>query len=209
MLDRNWERIIISLLLVVFGMPGCALLQNAPVVELPPSRLTCETNPEMVDGDLETVGTFQANGSIRKMYLMEDTKLANSTTPKYQVKFDGILKTETLIKLDKPTYLTYIEIYPGSDIPKLALDFTAEEKSPEWHKSFIVVKDKRHTKVEEGQVTRFAIRQEVLYLRITADSIEDQKNKKSIKSDEPHYSHEIVVPLKGTEIREVKFYERM
>ena len=33
-------------------------LQGTPIEEIASSRLTCETHPEMVDGNLETVGTF-------------------------------------------------------------------------------------------------------------------------------------------------------
>ena len=45
-------------LLLLFSVIGCAMLQEAPLVEIPASRLTCNQNPEMVDGDLKTVGTF-------------------------------------------------------------------------------------------------------------------------------------------------------
>ena len=209
MRDRKWERVAISLLLVVFGISGCALLQNPPLAELPPSRLTCETNPKMVDGNLETVGMFQAYGSIRKVFFAKNT-IESAANPKgYQIRHDGTLKTDTLIKLDRPTYITYIEIYPGSNIPKLALDFTAEEKSPKWRNSFVPVINKRHTNVENKEMVRLSIRQEVLYLRIAADSIQDRKSQTRVERKEREYSHEIVTPLKGVQIREVKFYERL
>ena len=54
------------LLFLIFGAIGCAMLQEAPLVEIPASRLTCDQTPEMVDGDLKTVGTFVAQGSIKK-----------------------------------------------------------------------------------------------------------------------------------------------
>ena len=74
MLVRNWQHIMVGILLVVIGFSGCALLQNYPVMELPPSRLMCKTNPKMVDGDLDTIGTFQANGTIQKLYFKENTR---------------------------------------------------------------------------------------------------------------------------------------
>ena len=209
MLGRKWKRRVFSVLLIVFGVSGCALLQNPPVVELPPSRLTCEANPKMVDGDLETVGVFQANGSIRKVFFAKNTIELASNPKGYRIRHDGTLKTETLIKLDKLTYIAYIEIYPGSNIPKLALDFTAEEKSPKWRNSFIPVLNKRHTDVENQRMLRLPIRQEVLYLRITADGIEDRKSQTRVESKDRDYSHELVTPLKGAQIREVKFFERM
>ncbi|MDE0085400.1 MAG: hypothetical protein OXU23_06785 [Candidatus Poribacteria bacterium] len=206
---RKWRWIVSSLLLVVLGISGCALLQNPPVVELPSSRLTCEANPNMVDGNLETVGTFQAHGSIRKMYFEEGTTEFAANPKGYQINHDGTLKTETLIKLDKPTYVAYIEIYPGSDIPKLALDFTAEEKSLKWRNSFVAVQDRRHRDVKNQQKVWLPIRQEVLYLRITADGIEDRKGQTRVESDDRRFSYGIVTPLKGAKIREVKIYERM
>ena len=206
---RNSYPIIVGFLLLVFYMSGCAVLQNSPVVELTPSRLTCDANPEMVDGDLQTVGTFMANGSIRKLYHKEVKAGAITNIGDTQTIHDGTLKTKTLIKLDKPTYVSYIEIHAGSDIPKIAFDLTAEEKSPTWNNSFVPVTDKRHTDIKNRQVVRFYIRQDALYFRITADGIEDRRNRKNITSKDPNYSHEIVTPLKGAKIHEVKIYEQL
>ncbi len=200
---------IIGLMLLHLVIQGCAVLQNTPVVELTPSRLTCDANPEMVDGDLQTVGTFRSKGSIRKLYHKSAKPGAATNVGDTQTTHSGSLKTDTLIKLDKPTYVAYIEIHAGSDIRKIAVDLTAEEKSPTWNNSFVPVADKRHTDIKNRQVVRFYIRQKVLYFRITADGIEDRKNRENITSDDPNYSHEIVTPLKGSEIREVKIYERL
>lgn len=209
MLVRNCNPNIIGLMLVFFVIQGCALLQNTPVVELDPSRLMCDANPEMVDGDLQTVGTFIAKGSIRKLYHKDVKAGATTKIGDTQTKHSGSLKTDTLIKLDKPTYVAYIEIHAGSDISNIAIDVTAEEKSPAWNNSFVPVSDKRYTNIKNRQVARLYIRQEVLYLRITADGIEDRPNRKNIPSEDPNYSHEIVTPLKGSKIREVKIYERL
>lgn len=209
MLVRNCNLNIFWLMILFFVIQGCAMLQNTPVVELDPSRLMCDANPEMVDGDLQTVGMFKATGSIRKLFHKDgkDGSLANIGDT--QRTHSGSLKTKTVIKLDKPTYVAYIEIHAGSDIPKIAVDLTAEEKSPTWNNSFMPVKDKRHTDIKNRQVVRFYIRQEVLSLRITADGIQDRQGRKEIYSEDPNYSHEIVTPLKGAKIREVKVYERL
>ena len=71
------------------------------------------------------------------------------------------------------------------------------------------MKDKRYTNIKERQVERFYIRQEVLYLRITADGIVNRGDSKSTTSDDPNFTHEFVTPLQGAKIREVKIYERM
>ena len=186
-------------LFLIFGVMGCAMLQETPSVEIPAARLSCAQNPEMVDGDLSTVGTFAPKGSIKKEYVVNKGYASRL----YQRRVRGSLKTETLIKLDAPTYIKYIEVYPASTIPNFALDATAEEKSPKWMLSFTAVEDKRSQKVEGTLPVRFRIEREVLYLRLTANALEDVDN----------VSHgnelgELLMPLKGAAIREIKFYGR-
>lgn len=208
MRGRNYNTII-GLLIVIFAIQGCAIFQNTPAVELAPTRLTCTANPEMVDGDMQTVGEFWANGTIRQLYHIEGKPGALTKPGDSMTTHSGTLKTETLIKLDKPTYVSYVEIYADSEIPKITLDLTVEEKSPKWANSFISVKDKRYTTIKEREIARFNIRQKVLYLRITADGIGNLSDSESSASSDPNFSHEFVTPLKGAKIREVKIYERM
>ncbi len=208
MRGRNYNTII-GLLIVIFAIQGCAIFQNTPAVELAPTRLTCAANPEMVDGDMQTVGEFWANGTIRQLYHIEGKPGALTKPGDSMTTHSGTLKTETLIKLDKPTYVSYVEIYADSEIPKITLDLTVEEKSPKWANSFISVKDKRYTTIKEREIARFNIRQKVLYLRITADGIGNFSGSESSASNDPNFSHEFVTPLKGAKIREVKIYERM
>ena len=192
-------RVFSVLLVLIFGVIGCAMLQEAPLVEIPASRLTCDQNPEMVDGDLKTVGTFVAQGSIKKEFV----KKVWYAPRQYQRQVDGSLKTETLIKLDTPTYIKYVEIYPASIIPNVTLDVSAEEKSPKWTRSFTAVEDKRSQKIEGTLPVRFQIGREILYLQLTANALEDLDN----VSDGDEYG-EMQIPLKGASIREVKFYGR-
>lgn len=187
------------LFFLFFGIVGCALLQEAPSVEIPASRLFCAQNPEMVDGDLSTVGTFVAKGSIKKEFVVN----LRYAPRQYQRRVIGSLKTETLIKLDTPTYIKYIEVYPASIIPNFALDTTAEEKSPKWMLSFAAVEDKRTQKVEGTLPVRFRIEREVLYLRLTANALEDLDN-----VTHGNETGELRIPLKGASIREIKFYGR-
>lgn len=187
------------LLFFSVGVIGCVLLQETPSVEIPASRLSCAQNPEMVDGDLSTVGTFAPKGSIKKEFV-RNLRYAQR---QYQRRVIGSLKTETLIKLDAPTYIKYIEVYPASTIPNFTLDTTPEEKSPKWTLSFTAVEDKRAQRVEGSLPVRFQIEREVLYVRLTANALEDSDN----------VSHgneigELRIPLKGASIREVKFFGR-
>lgn len=187
------------LFFLVFGVIGCALLQESPSVEVPASRLFCTQNPEMVDGDLSTVGTFVAKGSIKKEFVVN----LRYAPRQYQRRVIGSLKTETLIKLDAPTYIKYIEVYPASTIPNFALDTTPEEKSPKWLLSFAAVEDKRAQRVEGTLPVRFQIEREVLYVRLMANALEDLDN-----VAHGNETGELRIPLKGASIREVKFHER-
>ena len=190
-------RVFSILLILIFGVMGCAMLQEAPVVEIPVSRLTCDQNPEMVDGDLETVGTFVAQGTIKKEFV----KKVSYAPRQYQRRVDGTLKTETLIKLDVPTYIAYVEIYPASTIRNLILDTAA--KPPNQQLSFEGVEDKRGIKVEGTLPMRFQIKREILYLRVTANALENPEN---VRHDDEE--KKMWIPLKGASIREVKFYGR-
>ena len=190
------------LLFLVFGVVGCAMLKEAPLIEIPASRLTCDRIPEIVDGELKTVGTFVAQGSIKKEFVTRRGKEVYEPQ-QYQRLVEGSLKTKTLIKLDTPTYIKYVEVYPASTIPNLILDVTAEEKSPRWMLSFTAVEDKRAEKVEGTLPVRFQIEQEILYLRLTANALEDPENVRHDDEDRTMW-----IPLKGASIREVKFYGR-
>ena len=95
------------------------MLQESPPVEMPASRLSCEKNPEMVDRQPDNNRHLETNGIIRKGF--ERTQ--------YKRQVEGSPKTETLIKLDAPTYIAYVDVYPASAIPRFALDTAAEAKS--------------------------------------------------------------------------------
>lgn len=218
------------LLFLLFGVMGCAILQEASLVEVPTSRLSCAKNPEIVDGNLETIGIFETSGIVRKGF-----ERGSRSQKQYRREVMGSLKTETLIKLDAPTYIGYIEVYPASTIPRFTLDATAEEESSKWMLSFEAVEDKRGEDVEGAQPVKFRIGREILYLRLTAYALEDSENvgvysEAAIKEMEASLKQmntsqeaakkvrqrwqkqrregEMQIPLKGAAIREVKFYGR-
>lgn len=225
---NKWMFSILSSLLL--GTIGCAILQESAPVEILASRLTCKENPEMVDGDLETVGTFTPQGTIRKGFERIGSAVRREQYQRqYQRQVEGSLKTETLIKLDVPTYIAYVDVYPASTIPRFTLDTTTKEK---WS-AFEPVKDKRGEKVEGTQPIRFRIGRKIFYLRLTAYALEDLENvevyseevikemeatlreqgahPKTIEEKQREWQMEkrkgkMQIPLKGAAIREVKFY---
>ena len=213
-----------------FCVAGCAMLQETPPVEISASRLFCEKNPEIIDGKLDTVSVFEAHGAIRKGF-----GRGGNSQRQYQHEVIGSLKTETLIKLDAPTYIDYIEVYPASTLPNFILDATVEEKSSKWMLSFEAIEDKRGEDIEGTQPVRFRIRRKVLYVRLTANALTDSENvgvysETAIKEMETslkkmnastdatekvsrHWRKqrregEMQIPLKGAAIREIKFFER-
>ncbi len=190
-------RLLILLFILLIGVVGCAVL-NQPIIEILPARLSCETNPGLVDGNLETVSTFAVNGFIKKEYQIFNRHLAYAER-QYLTKVEGNKRTEAIIKLDVPTYVSYVEVYPASRISNFALMTTTEEP-PRFDVSFEAVHDKQHQDIEGVKPVKFQIGREVLYLRLSADGMEDRQN--SVKG----VNSRVKIPLKGASIREVKFY---
>ena len=194
---------VLSILLVT--VLGCAVL-NQPTFQIEPSQLSSMTNPQLVDGNLDTVSTFAVSGQVEKKYRTFDRKMRDGIQAerRYTTSVKGSYRTHAVIKLNEPTYISYVEVYPESRIPKLALMTTLEDP-PRFESSFDVVRDKQHVNVEGKRPVRIKINREILYLRLTADGIEDRQNSIRDKNDEDKL---IQIPLKGAEIREVKFFSR-
>ena len=199
-------RTLSSLVILLIGVTGCAMLNqlSQSVEEIAPSRLTCASNPEFVDGNLETVGSFAVNGFVRKAYQVFDDKSRRITNAqrRYITQVEGNRRTEAIIKLDAPTYVSYVEVYPASrHIPNFAM-MTTTDDPPRFDVAFERVSDKQHQDIEGLTPVRFRIQREVLYLRMSADGIEDKQN----STRNPNSVVEI--PLKGAELREVRFFGR-
>lgn len=205
---------VLSILLI--GVLGCAVL-NQSIIAVDSSRLTSQTNPELVDGNMETVSTFALSGHVEKGYEVQSLGV-NTNELRYVTSIKGGLRTEAVIKLDTPTYITHIEIYPESRIPRLALVTTLDDP-PKFETSFDVVRDKQHINIDGKQPVKIQINREVLYLRITADGIQDKKNSVRVVDEKNPFGGKrrktarnketrIQIPLKGASIREVKFYAR-
>ena len=194
---------IYSLFVLLIGITGCAAL-NQPINEMAASRLTCESNPEFVDGNLETESTFAVNGFVRKAYHLnqgEGRRLAYAQR-RYLTVVEGQRRTEAIIKLDVPTYVSYVEVYPASRWIRNFAMMTTTDNPPRFDVAFERVSDKQHQDIEGLNPVRFHIGREVLYLRMSADGIEDRQN--SVRGE----NSDVEIPLKGASIREVKFYVR-
>ena len=196
-------RILSSLVVLLIGITGCAML-NQSVDEIASTRLTCASNPEFVDGNLESVSSFAVNGFVRKAYQVFDNQSRRRTYAprRYITQVEGNRRTEAIIKLDAPTYVSYVEVHPASrHIPNFAL-MTTTDDPPRFDVAFERVSDKQHKDIEGLTPVRYRIEREILYLRMSADGIEDKQNStRNINSG-------VEIPLIGAEIREVRFFGR-
>ena len=213
------------LLFLSFGIAGCAglqgksgteilpsrlsWLQDTPIEEIASSQLTCDTHPEIVDGNLETVGSFEVQGDVRKRHDIVGGERPFFGRTQYVTELDGTIRCEILIKLEKPIYVSSVEVYPGSRIPNLALSTALNESERHFGQSgtgFKPVHDKQYEDVEGIKPVKFQVEREVLYLRVTADAIEDRQD--ATRFDDRVSDEGIDIPLKGASIREVKLYGR-
>ena len=213
------------LLLLPFSIAGCAglqgksgaeilpsrlsWLQDTPIEEIASSRLTCDTHPEIVDGNLETVGTFDVQGDVRKKHNIVEGERPFIGRSQYVTELDGTIRCEILIKLEKPMYVSSVEVYPASPIPTLALSTALDESERHFGQSgtgFKPVHDKQYEDVEGTKPVKFQVERELLYLRVTADAIEDRQD--ATRFDDGVSDEGIDIPLKGASIREVKLYGR-
>lgn len=184
-------------------------LQDTPIEEIASSQLTCDTHPEIVDGNLETVGSFDVRGDVTKHHGVVGGKDYFSLENQYLTELDGTIRCEILIKLKKPMYVNIVEVYPASRIPTLALSTALDESERHFGQSgtgFKPVHDKQYGDAEGKEPVKFQVGREVLYLRVTADAIEDRQN--ATRFDDGVGDEGIDIPLKGASIREVKLYGR-
>ncbi|MXV82188.1 hypothetical protein F4X88_03760 [Candidatus Poribacteria bacterium] len=211
------------LLLLSFSIAGCAglqgksgteilpsrltWLQDTPIEEIASSRLTCDTHPEIVDGNLETVGTFEVRGAVEKKYDIVEGESGFYGKNQYVTELDGTIRCEILIKLEKPMYVSSVEVYPASPIPTLALSTALDESERHFGESgtgFKPVHDKQYEDVEGTKPVKFQVERELLYLRVTADAVEDRQD--ATRFDDSVSNEGIDIPLKGASIREIKLY---
>ena len=184
-------------------------LQDTPIEEIASSRITCDTHPEIVDGNLETVGTFEVHGEVRKRHDIVERERPFIGRTQYITELDGTIRCEILIKLEKPMYVSSVEVYPASRIPTLALSTALDESERHFGESgtgFKPVHDKQYEDVEGTKPVKFQVERELLYLRVTADAIEDRYD--ATRFDDMVSDEGIDIPLKGASIREIKLYGR-
>ena len=213
------------LLFLPFSIVGCAglqgksgaeilpsrlsWLQDTPIEQIVSSRLTCDTHPEIVDGNLETVGTFEVHGDVKKQHDIVEGETRFYGKSQYVTNLGGTIRGEILVKLEKPMYVSIVEVYPASRISNLALSTALDESERHFGQSgtgFKPVHDKQYRDIEGTKPVKFQVGRELLYLRVTADTMADRRN--ATRFDDRISDEGIDIPLKGGSIREIKLYGR-
>ncbi len=156
---------------LMLALSGCAALLQASAVELDSSHLSCPASPLMVDGNLETVGAYTSLGG----------------------RGAGVF-----IKLDKSTYIKYIEIYAGSKTNDLRVSIVSKKRH------FTSVMERRLGNLGSGEMRRCNIGKEVSYVKLTAHWVLDGSSGRQIVLDIA--TNTKTTPVKGATVREVKFY---
>ena len=158
---------------------------------------------------METVGTFDVKGGVKKSLSVVEGEGHLLGRNQYVTELDGTIRCEIFIKLEKPMYVSSVEVYPASHVPNLALSTALEASEHHFGQSgtgFKPVHDKQYRDVEYTKPVKFQVGRELLYLRVTADAIEDRRN--VTRFDNSIGNEVIEIPLKGASIREVKLYGR-
>lgn len=183
----RWTLAVIGLVVSIL-LTGCAAIQEIPPSELDCSRLSCSTNPEIVDGDLNTASALSALRSARR------------SSGRNIVQGDA----GTVISLDEPTYIKYVEVYAASRLYDVNLRIAATEPKEDREIRFDSVSDK--SRIREGQMRRFPIGRKILYLKLTANWAIDRTSGRRIALTSESRMRVMLVPVKGPMVSEVKFY---
>jgi len=187
-------RLILSqiAILTLIMLTGCSFLSGEALVSgktigLDNSHLSCKANPEIVDGDMATSSTLDTL----------DIDIGG--------EYRGVVSSSSgmIIELDKPTYITNVEVYPEVKEPKVYVTAMSPEDGR------IVVFDRLLDPINESaqnikSASVLKINKEILYIIITSKWEIDTK--KAIEID-PR-TGEKTVAKKGALINEVKFYTR-
>ena len=166
-------------------IPGCGFIfQETLVLEIDASRLSCATNPEIIDGDLGT-------GSVLAMT-------------------QGVARgaAGVLIKLDQPTYIKHIEIYTRSRMTDVRIYTSAKEGREQADIVFDSVRGysgKDGAIIPRGQMKRFRIGRQVLYLKLLAGWTIDGKSGRRIEKSTA-LGYDRVLPMQCPFVNEVRFY---
>ena len=170
---------------------GCASLYQPLPKRIEATRLSCETYPSLVDGDLATTSFLKVKDFVEK------DNAAYKHSIQYGDWVEGAHNTEALIQLDTLTSVAYIEVHPISNIYRLSVETSTEKPS-----RFEPLRSHKIARSENGAVIRIDIDRPVRTLKITI----------YVNRDLAHATREPLtgktkVSFKDVVIREIRVYQ--
>ena len=160
MLSRTYPLGVCMAIGVSLLMVGCASLYQPLPRRMAATRLSCETYPSLVDGDLGTTSRLKVKGFVEK----DNADYSRST--RYRDWVQGKDKTQALIQLDTLTPVAYIEVHPVSTIYNLSVETATAEIVDEKVPLFEPVRSHKIARSENGAVIRIDIDRPVRMLRV-------------------------------------------
>lgn len=160
MLSRTYSLGVYVAIGVSLLMVGCASLYQPLPRRMAATRLSCETYPSLVDGNLRTTSSLKVKGFVEK----GNTDYSGSN--RYRDWVAGKDKTEALIQLDTLTPVAYIEVHPVSTIYNLSVETSTAEIGDEKASHFEPVRSHKIARSENGAVIRIDIDRPVRMLRV-------------------------------------------
>ncbi len=139
---------------------GCASLYQPLPRRIEATRLSCETYPALVDGDLSTTSFLKVKGFVEK----------GNTAYKHSIQYgdwvEGTHNTQALIQLDTLTPVAYIEVHPISSIYRLSVATSTAETAHEKASRFEPLRSHKIARSENGEVIRIDIDRPVRMLKV-------------------------------------------
>lgn len=181
---------------VCLFMVGCASLYQPLPRRMEATRLSCETYPSLVDGNLGTTSRLKLKGFVKK------DNTAYGSGIRYGDWVEGKDKTAALIQLNTLTPVAYIEVHPVSTIYNLSVETSTAEIGDEKTPLFEPVRSHKIARSENGAVIRIDIDRPVRILRVVI-----YVNRDSAQVTREPLTHKTKVSFEDVVLREIRVYQ--
>ena len=160
MLSRTYSLRISVAIGVCVLMVGCASLYQPLPKRITATRLSCETYPSLIDGNLGTTSMLKVKSFVKT------DNTAYGSDIRYGDWVEGKDRAEALIQLDTLTPVAYIEVHPVSTIYNLSVETSTAEIGAQKAPLFEPVRSHKIARSENGAVIRIDIDRPVRLLRV-------------------------------------------
>lgn len=196
MLSRNYSSSVSVTIGVWLLTMGCASLYQPLPGRIEATRLSCETYPSLVDGNLATTSRLKVKGFVKK----GDTGYGSGI--RYGDWIEGRDKAEALIQIDTLTSVAYIAVHPVSTIYNLSVETSTAEMADGKAPLFEPVRSHKIARSENGEVIRIDIDRPVRMLKIAIHVNRDLAN-----TTRDPLTHKTKVSFEDVVIREIRVYQ--